>query len=308
MSGNIDNAKPGSVLEPENALIEPLAVGTPLEAQAINRLEEEFLRTLEGAPFNGHAGNKSLREHLGWDDERYWMIRDRLDDAAKIVRGRGKGGSVHLLGQPQPAEASLGGTGALAVTTAVSGEDAPAGTVGGSVYGTEESLYEPIVASLRSYWPNEKRLDEFLCEVTARLGRRQTFGTWSRPDITAVSLVTYPYVPGRHFDVTTFEVKPEWEIDVRGVYEALAHLRRATQAYIIYHCPRPLDEPMKAQLTEEAERHGIGLILAVDPSDPSTWDEIAEPVRRMPLPDQLNEFIKAVLSEETKTRLIKWFR
>jgi hypothetical protein len=55
---------------------------------------------------------------------------------------------------------------------------------GSAAYGTEESLYEPIVASLRSYWPNEKRLEEFLCEVTARLGRRQTFGTWSRPDMT----------------------------------------------------------------------------------------------------------------------------
>jgi hypothetical protein len=297
------NDRPGSGSEPEAGVIEPAAAGAPLEAQAINRLEEEFLRTLEGAPYNGHAGNKSLREHLGWGDERYWMIRDRLDDAAKIVRGGGKGGSVHLLGQPQPAE--VGGTGALAVTTAVSGEDAPAGTVAGSVYGTEASLYEPIVASLRSYWPNEKRLDEFLCEVTAK---KQTFGTWSRPDITAVSLVTYPYVPGRHFEVTTFEVKPAWDIDVRGVYEALAHLRRATQAYIIYHCPGALGEPIKDQLVEEAERHGIGLILAIDPSDPSAWDEIAKPVRRMPLPDQLNDFIKAVLSEETKTRLIKWFR
>ena len=45
MSGNVDNAVPGSAWEPESALIGPLAVGTPLEAPAINRLEEEFIRT-----------------------------------------------------------------------------------------------------------------------------------------------------------------------------------------------------------------------------------------------------------------------
>jgi hypothetical protein len=308
VSGNANDTRSGNGAGPEVAATEAVAAVAPLGAEAINRLEEEFIHTLEGAPFNGHAGNKSLREQLGWDENRYWMIRDRLDDAGKIVRGRGKGGSVNLLAQTAPVAASLEAAGLLGATAEVSREGPSEPSVAGSAYGTEESLYEPIVASLRGYWPNEKRLDEFLCEVTARLGRKQTFGTWSRPDITAVSLVTYPYVPGRHFDVTTFEVKPAWEIDVRGVYEALAHLRRATQAYIIYHCPSPLDETIKDQLTEEAERHGIGVILAVDPRDPSTWDEIADPVRRAPLPDQLNEFIKTVLSEETKTRLIKWFR
>ena len=41
--------------------------------------------------------------------------------------------------------------------------------------------------------------------VTRTQGQRAN-GT--RPDITVASFQTFPYVAGRHFDVTTFEVKP----------------------------------------------------------------------------------------------------
>jgi hypothetical protein len=41
-------------------------------------------------------GNKSLCDSLGWDEDRYKRVRDRLFSQNKIVIGRGQGGSVKL--------------------------------------------------------------------------------------------------------------------------------------------------------------------------------------------------------------------
>ena len=81
------------------------------------------------------------------------------------------------------------------------------------------------------------RLDDFVLEITAKQGRRDTGGTWSRLDIVIVSVVTLPFVLGKHLDVTTFEIKPHTQLDVTSVYEALAHLRAATRAYVFLHVP-----------------------------------------------------------------------
>jgi len=55
---------------------------------------------------------------------------------------------------------------------------------------------------------------------------------------------------------------------VTAVYEALAHLRSATHAYVIFHVPDEDAEPVK-QTIEEARRvgraHGVGLITMGDP-------------------------------------------
>jgi type I restriction enzyme M protein len=42
------------------------------------------------------VGNGYLRETLGWREERYWRVHGSLLEQGKIVRGRGRGGSVGL--------------------------------------------------------------------------------------------------------------------------------------------------------------------------------------------------------------------
>ncbi len=42
------------------------------------------------------VGNGFLREQLGWREERYWRVHEMLREKGKIVRGRGRGGSVGL--------------------------------------------------------------------------------------------------------------------------------------------------------------------------------------------------------------------
>ena len=258
--------------------IQEKEIAQPLSADDIQKLEAELVEALGSPEFTGHAGNTGLMQRLHWPEDRYWMIRDRLLDAGRLVLGRGRGGSVTLLSAAELAVTNGGAQGEEAAT--VPGQTAQP-LVPESQYGREEDLYTPILGSLRGgYWKQNKRLDEFECEITARQGRRQTFGTWSRPDLTAVSMVTYSYVPGRHFDLFTFEVKPAWEIDITGVYEALAHRRRATQSYVIYHCPNAnAHGAVLEEIYDEASKHGVGIIVAENPSDPTTWDEKVEPLR-----------------------------
>ncbi|WP_437969999.1 TIR domain-containing protein [Sorangium sp. So ce260] len=54
--------------------------------------EERFLSLL---PVDGSTiSNRSLREHLGWPDEKYAQVRDRLVEKGLVVRGPGQGGTV----------------------------------------------------------------------------------------------------------------------------------------------------------------------------------------------------------------------
>ncbi|HZT88985.1 MAG TPA: hypothetical protein VFA12_13515 [Stellaceae bacterium] len=273
----------------------------PLSAEEIQNFETRLVAVLQ--EHDGHLGNTSLIQRLGWPEDRYWMIRDRLVDAGSLALGRGRGGSVTLIAAAEMLDAGEQ-EGQDAIRSAEPQAEIPI------EYQREEYLYTPILNSLQSgYWKQNKRLDEFECEITARQGRRQTFGTWSRPDLTAVSMVTYSYVPGRHFDLFTFEVKSSREIDITAVYEALAHRRRATQSYVVYHCPDAnTHDAILGDICEEASKHGIGIIVAENPADPKTWDERVEPTRNNPDPEKLDEFIRTTLPEQTRSQMLKWFR
>ncbi|HUZ67694.1 MAG TPA: hypothetical protein VMU56_08550 [Beijerinckiaceae bacterium] len=39
-------------------------------------------------------GNSALRKSLGWNEDRYWKVHAALIETDKIVKGRGRGGSV----------------------------------------------------------------------------------------------------------------------------------------------------------------------------------------------------------------------
>lgn len=53
-----------------------------------------FVATLR--KLRDRVGNGHLRETLGWREERYWRVHGILLEKGKIIRGRGRGGSVGL--------------------------------------------------------------------------------------------------------------------------------------------------------------------------------------------------------------------
>jgi hypothetical protein len=140
--------------------------------------------------------------------------------------------------------------------------------------------------------------------VTAQQGRRSTGGIWSRPDITSVEVRTFAYVPGKFLEVVTFEVKPAGVINVQAVYEALAHRRAATRAYVLFHVPADLRAQFQEvidEISEVARAHGVGVVTAEDPGHYETWEERVEAQRVEPDPARLDEFISTQLSESAKS-------
>jgi hypothetical protein len=237
----------------------------------------------------GSIGNVTLIRELGWSAEEYWQVRDRLVIEGKLLLGRGRGGSVRLVDmpteRPQPGQRTV----------------------------NEDALYVPMQRVLQDEWCNDQRFDHAIVEITGRQGSRDTGGVWTRPDIIVASLTTLVFVPGKHFDLVTFEVKPLKALNVTAVYEALAHRRCATRSYLLIHLPEEhkedeLVEQLLDRIHGEAKRLGVGVILAGDPSDYETWEESVEAEFHDPSPHALNDFISIQLSEKTKTEITRWLR
>lgn len=247
----------------------------------------------------GRAGNTRLLRELGWPEDDYWAIRDKVVDLGLLRRYRARGGAVEIVqsaAAEEPPEAiDLGQQPQLAVDQAQQPR--------------EKDLYKPMAEVLRGPWAKDRRLKHKIVEIPPSLGRKDTGGPWTRPDVIVAALRVFSYLPGKYFDLITFEIKPSWALNVTGVYEALAHRRAATQSYLWLHCPNP-DESTELldRIVEEAERHGIGVIVASDPSNYETWDQRCDPIRVEPDPGLLNDFIAVQVSDGAKEELAAWVR
>lgn len=258
--------------------------------------DEDILLAL--VPENGEpVGNLFLLKKLegrGWDEEKYWRVRDRLLENGTLLRGRGQGGSVRRRvadGRETRQEAAP-----------VSKPARP------SV--PESALYEPLLGVLQTDWIREMRIGshQIHFEITAKQGKKATGGTWTRPDITAVSVRTFPHLPNKYLDIWTFEAKSADWLDVTGIFEAAAHASRATRSYALLQLPsQPSDrtEEILERCEREADRLRVGLITFIDPDKFATWETRVEAPRIDTDPELLEEFI-AHLSDYARKRLSEW--
>lgn len=118
-------------------------------------------------------------------------------------------------------------------------------------------------------------------------------------------------MPGLHLEVWTFEIKTTEAVDVSSVYEAVAHARFATRSYLVFPWPaRPTPDQNERldAIRGEAERHGIGLIVFVNPGDYETWQEHVPPARTRAEFSRIDEFIAQQISDEAKSDLQEQLR
>lgn len=237
---------------------------------------------LYGVPADGATiGNMRLRKKLGWSNDRYFSVRDSLVDAGLVELGRGRGGSVRRVAiDPDPPV----------------------------VFDRELDLYEPLRKVIEHEWAQARRITPVAVAITAHLGRAATGGTWTRPDITSVALRTFTYVPGSYLDITTFEVKPIDRLDVRAVFEAVAHRRAATEVYVLAHAPFGWTREQLQPVADVAMDNGVGFIVVEDPADFDTWDELVAPERFHPDPSQLDSFISTQLSAKDRAKVAEKIR
>lgn len=257
----------------------------------------------DAVPADGSTiGNRALRSRLRWSSARYFAARNRLVDAGLLVRGRGYGGSVRRATTEAPSERT--------VSVVVGPGDDPVATIEASVK-NELALYEPMRRVIGGDWARDRQTDPLAVEITALQGRRATGGLWSRPDLVSVEVRTFVYVPGKHIEVITFEVKASNAINVQAVYEALAHRRSATRSYVLLHVPAGQAEDLQQAVDDVADvarPHGIGVVTAADPGDYQTWEEVVEAQRVEPDPERLDAFIRVQLSHEARDLISKRLR
>jgi|SRR5579864_265254 len=263
-----------------------------------------------------NIGNVSLREqlrekieHLGdaLTDEDYWLLRDSLIDSGLLEQGRGRGGSVHRV---RAVSATLSAVAVPSETaTVISSQNPSVAEVQEVVEEiTEASLYEPFHNAIVNGYTKDNRLKRFISEITAHQGRRATGGKWTRPDVTLVAVRTYQFTPGKRLEVITFEVKPDLDGALEGVYEALAHSAFAHRSYLAVDIREFKDEDVPDdRIVQECTRHGVGYIAFTDVSDYNTYEIVSTAKLKEPDPEEVDNFIKKQISQQKQEDLRELF-
>jgi len=253
-------------------------------------------------------GNTALRRELNWERDTYYEIRQPLLENGLLETGRGKGGSVRLsakaipegpVAQPEENQAVAGGAGAAL----------PEGPAQDETYSTENSLYDNLQKTLEQVWIGEQNFNNHEMVRTAAGGRRAD-GKWSRPDITVVAETHFRHLSGKTLDIVTFEIKHHTGFDITSVYEALSQRKAATYAYVLAYIPTAQKEDfadMIIEVTREANRHGIGLIIVEDPDNWETWEIVTDAIRVEPDRRLLNRFIENQLGKPAQDAIAGWF-
>jgi len=224
---------------------------------------------------------KQLNENFG--AEVYWQVRNGLIELGKLERGRGKGGSVRLVG------------------------DAVRLPKQKRKYRKESHLYESFHKTIETQWIEEYDITDYVSEISAHKGRRSTGGKWTRPDVTLVSVGNYPFIPGKSVEVITFEIKPSDAYGVEGVYETASHSAFANKSYLALHVPGGTEQEAEGyleRLEKEAVRFRVGLVTFEDPSKWDTFDVRVEAQHQTPSPRDANEFLSR-LRGDVKEKLQK---
>jgi hypothetical protein len=268
------------------------------EEDAPEDLSADEAALLRRVPADGTSvGNGRLRRELEWREGKYWKVRDSLVEKGYLALGFGRGGSVYRVAEDDAEDDAED-----ADAEDVSEEVAPPGHDR-----AEERLYAPVLQMLQSNWqqlfPGFPAPTRLWVDSSPRQGRRMTGGRWSRPDLSAVTLNKYRYIPGPHLEVFSFEVKPRGQFNILGLYEALGHSRRANFAYVLFHIvpdaemrPSQREEHLRLleEILREAARQRVGVATFEDPNAADTWTVHAVPGRHAPEPRLLNEFIETL--------------
>lgn len=266
-----------------------------LTPEDITKYKEIFLELL---PKNGATiGNKTVRPQLreqikkDWSqsitEDDYWAIRDSLIADGRIKMGRGKGGAVYLVNVTEPQPTPHAST----------------------KYKNEADLYGPIHKTIADSWVKNYGIEDFISQVTAQQGSRNTGGKWTRPDISLFAVRIYPFIPGKSVELITFELKPLYAFGVEGVFETASHSAFAHRSYLMLHVPKDYDdEDVLGRLDKESERFGVGFLTFEEPTDWDTFNIRVEAKLTTPDPSELCSFINVQLTPENRTKIQRMIR
>jgi hypothetical protein len=170
----------------------------------------------------------------------------------------------------------------------------------------ETDLYPGVHEYVKTSFVEKQRLTDFVSEITAAQGRRDTGGMWNRPDIVLVGLRTFNYLPDRRVEVVTFEVKRRDNVGVEAAYEASAHLAAAHRSFIVAESVRGSD--LDERLVSECERLGVGIISFEQPSNLESYEIYVNGRANVPDLDKVDQFIDTQLTPTSRDIIRRRFR
>jgi hypothetical protein len=134
-------------------------------------------------------------------------------------------------------------------------------------------------------------------------------GRWTRPDLCMGCVARYRYAPQPQFDLFSFELKMPSGCNMLAVHEALAHGAVAHLPYLCLYLPADADERKDlSPMLEQAQRHGVGVIQMLDPSNFATYTRLLEARRGQPAAGRIDAFIDERFGVASRLALVRWLR
>ncbi|EIE01217.1 hypothetical protein [Leptospira licerasiae] len=254
--------------------------------------KERFFANLpiDGKPIS----NKALKAVLEYDDDKYLRIRKELLDEGRVSIGRGYGGSVYRI-----ADIDISNFKEIKSKK----EDK---------YKSELTLYDSFLKTIKEKHTAYFEYDKYIIQKTAHSGSRNTGGVWTRPDITLITVQTFPYIPNKILDIITFELKHYKDFSIVGVFECAAHTRFSNKSYLSIYFPEDefqnLSDDDFERIKGECERFKIGLVIFSDPENYDTFHFHVDPERNSPDPSEQNEFLSQQIKEDNRKILLTYLR
>jgi hypothetical protein len=262
------------------------AVGRRLARTAIvpDDLSVEAEMLLNALPPDGStAGNLSLRSKLDFDDETYKAARRELLEAGRVIKGVGYGGTLAKAGVP-----------------ASETESEPSGP---GLVGREGDLYAPFVEWLESSFEDQELAFARAKDTSTGRGRSRSSGRWSRPDVTAIQVSRYEWLPEITVEVSSYEIKRAKDAArLESVYEAAAHGRWAHRCSLVVE--QLADEDVDPSIMDEVRRFDLGLYVMRRRSGDGfdIREVIKPPLTPESQPEDLNRLLSYFLQDSRALR------
>jgi hypothetical protein len=233
------------------------------------------------------VGNYSLRSQLELDDETYAAAKRELRTRGLIGVGVGYGGTIGRLSVSRETQAPE--------------DESPAAQR--NLVTREYELYEPFVEWLRSSLEDQELAFSHVRITGTPRGYRRGGGKWSRPDVTAVQVFRYEWLPDITVEVSTYEIKRSVDAEkLESVYEAAAHGRWAHRASLVVEMEEDRDVP--PAVFDEVRRFRLGLYTIRRRSD-DTFDvkeRLKPPLTSDSQPEDLTELLGYFLGDNRAVR------
>ncbi|RJP78790.1 MAG: hypothetical protein C4522_12130 [Desulfobacteraceae bacterium] len=254
-------------------------------------LSDDAKFLLDNLPMSGRITNQTAMNLTVWDFERLRRAKFELRDA----------GLVEII-------ASFGGPfGRTAATPILESPDIV-------LAANENELYEPFKNwILKEFRPTDHIQGRDLFEVIVSGNMRpKEAQRWEIPDLIAVSLKKYRFIPQLVFKTTSFEVKTKGSaFDPLGIFEAISHSKFGNETYYCFEWPKDtdfIDNEKYQRVQQEAKMHGIGLIQVWVTDIEKKFVSgkvILEASQTEYDPSMLSAFIGRYFPDEIKNRLMQ---